>query len=201
MKWFIVSSQLGGWFTKSFHWADASCLIWVEKSGSRFRFLGVFKSRLSFVSSSTPRQVSKIGCGTARKKQTPRQETGEMTVKWETGEEQVSPWKTFSKFSRLLPGTRVSVGDFCFSAPTLRANKRGEREMRGGSWVECRDTEPGRSVCFWWENRRPFLLVVHFKFDENSMFHRILIELTLKLLPGVLVIRIKFYLNNFKLNG
>ena len=131
MKWFIVSSQLGGWFTKSFHWADASCLIWVEKSGSRFRFLGVFKSRLSFVSSSTPRQVSKIGCGTARKKQTPRQETGEMTVKWETGEEQVSPWKTFSKFSRLLPGTRVSVGDFCFSAPTLRANKRGEREMRG----------------------------------------------------------------------
>ena len=71
MNWFTVSSQLGGWFTKSSHWADASCLIWVEKSERRFHFLGVFKSRLSFVSSSTPRQVSKIGCGTAKKTDPP----------------------------------------------------------------------------------------------------------------------------------
>ena len=85
MKWFMVSSQLGGWFTKSFHWADASCLIWVEKSGSRFRFLGVFKSRLSFVSSSTPRQVSKIGCGTARKKNRP---PGRKLEKWPSNERQ-----------------------------------------------------------------------------------------------------------------
>jgi hypothetical protein len=130
MSWFIVSSQLGGWFTKSFHWADASRLIWVEKSESRFRFFGGFQESSVICFIFHPPPSVQNWPWNSQKNRPP----GRKLEKWPSNERQGRskfPLRTFSKFSRLLPATRVSVGDFCFSAPTPRANKRGEREMRG----------------------------------------------------------------------